>query len=289
MRREIFFLTPFLAAFLVTMAVSTWAASPFEMDARERYSQPPPPRSTPAQQNSLRPLREIIEQGKSRLESLATPPGRLREKVATAVGRISFWKTRVWRGTVSNLSSSTQTFTLTTGQGAKTIQTSEKTRFLRGRFKDGVAANFASLKVGDRVMAVGRVNEVEMMDARIVIILPAKEPQIKRRAVYGVVEQKVATDSATLLTLRHPKTQKTYQVVVNAQTKITGKGLTNITVSDIQIGNRITAVGTVDEAGKITAKRLHIIPGLARGLFGTQPATSSPGRRGQVATDAANP
>ena len=276
MRKKIFLVIAVLTTFLFTAAPSLSAPSNSKIgDPREL------PRG---RENATRILNEATERGLK-----ATPPGLLRQKIATLEGKLNILRRHVYNGTVSEISTANRSFTLSTKNGSKTVQTNDETSFFKTKFKNGLTANFETLKVGDRAIAVGRIDEEGLMTARWVIIIPAKEPQIKRRAVYGVVEQKVATDSATLLTLRHPKTQKTYQVVVNAQTKITGKGLINPTATDIQIGNRVAAVGTVDEAGKITAKRLHIIPGLARGLFGTQPSTPSSRRLSPTPTPTPTP
>ena len=266
--RKIFFLGILLALFGSLAAVSVWAIPPYATSSQNPWV----PRPTKTLKNS----NEATERARvlNSKDLKATPPGLLRQKTATPAGKLLLLRKYTYRGTISGILSSSQSFTLSTNKGPKVVQTNEETKFFKSKFKNGVEAGFASLKVGDQVVAVGQVDEEGLMTAKIVIIIPTKE-QIKRRAVYGVVEQKVASDSATVLTLRHPNNQKISQVVVTSETIITGKGLSSATVDNIQIGNRVVAVGTVDETGKITAKRLHIIPGLARGLFGTQPSTPS--------------
>lgn len=271
MRKRILSFVWILIALLFGVVNLAWAATPSAESLQNPFILP--------RQNSLRYTNEATVRARvsNPKDFPATPPGllRLRERIATQESQAALLKRHVFFGTVSGILPANKAFTLSTKDGPKTIQTNEETKFLTGKYKGGARATFESLKVGDRVVAVGRVDGEGLATAKIVIIIPANAPQIKRRAAYGVVEQKVASDSATLLKLRHPQNKKIFQVVVTPETRITGKGLSNPTANDIQIGSRVVAVGTVDEEGKITAKRLHIIPGLARGLFGTQPSTPS--------------
>lgn len=213
--------------------------------------------------------------GSGRSEAEATPPGLLREKNAIASAKN---KTIAFVGRITATSAANLSFTLSTKNGPKTVLTNPQTKFLAGGLKNGTQATFSSLKVGDLVVAIGQLTSQWSLTAKVVVVNPQgqrQNGQTKRRAVYGVVESKVASGSETLLTLRHPLNVKTFKVLANSSTKITGKDLSNGTIADIKIGNRITAVGTVNENGVITAKRIHIIPGLGRGIFGTQPSASS--------------
>lgn len=231
----------------------------------------------------LRELKESTGRGKpisNLINRLSTPPGLLRQKNTTQSGESASQKNRVYTGAVTSISASDRTFVLSTKNGAKTVKTTDDTRFLKGGLK-GAKANFADLKVNDHIVAVGLVSGENLLTAKIVVITQQNNKQNQRRAVYGTVEQKSATGTGTLLTLRHPNTGKTFQVIVTGGTKITVKGIVNPTVNDIQIGNRVVAAGSVDETGKITAKLLHVIPGLARGLSGTQ-SQASPSDRGYV-------
>ncbi|MDP3998287.1 MAG: DUF5666 domain-containing protein [bacterium] len=246
MRKKIFLLTAAFITFLFVVTSGTWA----ELSSSD---------------DSSRNLQVTPRVKQNILQRSSTPPGLLRQRIATPEGKANLPRRHVYVGTVSGILSASQSFTLDTRGGLKTVQTNGETKFFQGRFKGGETVSFDSLKKDDRVVAVGWVDNQGLMTARWVIIMPVKK-EVKRHAVYGVVEQKLATGSATLLILRHPQNQKAYQVLVNGQTKITGKNLTNPTIGDIQIGSRITAVGTVDDGGKITAKNLHIIPGQARGF-----------------------
>lgn len=216
----------------------------------------------------LRELKESTGRGNPLLNlrnRLSTPPGLLRQKNTTQSGESNQQKNRVYIGTIISISVSDRMFVLSTKNGIRTVETNNNTRFFKGGLK-GAKTTLADLKVNDHVVAVGLLGEENSLTAKIVVITQQNNKQNKRRAVYGTVEQKTATGSGTLLTLRHPNTRQTFQVIVTGETKITVKGIKNPTVNDIQVGNRVVAAGLVDETGKITAKLLHIIPGLARGL-----------------------
>lgn len=96
--------------------------------------------------------------------------------------------------------------------------------------------------------------------------------QTKRQAVYGII----SNITGKVITLTHPVQQdKTYTVVTNSQTIIKVKGVEDATLQSLQVDQRISAVGTVDTNGVITAKRIHVIPGLAKGLLKKHPVSSS--------------
>ena len=95
--------------------------------------------------------------------------------------------------------------------------------------------------------------------------------QQKRRAVMGVI----TNISGTTLTLA-PQIQRerTYTVVVNEQTIIHQKSTEasgSATLASLRVGMRIAAVGDLNETGGIIAKRIHIIPGKATGVFNKNP------------------
>lgn len=264
MRKRITFLLLSLIVFLWFVSTRAWAA-PNEGNLN--------PWVSPGQRTPPRYSSEAANMGKAILNPRhpgATSPGLLRSQDQITPDGISALKRHTYMGKIAAILTTNRAFTLTTNQGLKTVQTNPQTRFIKGEMKMGARTNFENLKVNDKVAAAGEVNTAGLMTAKLVTVIPTPVKIDKRHAVYGVVEQKMAVGSATVLTLRHDNTRRSFEVVVNEKTKITGKDLSRPTVDDIQVGNRVASVGIIDEQGKITAKHLHIIPGQGRGLSNTE-------------------
>ena len=51
-------------------------------------------------------------------------------------------------------------------------------------------------------------------------------------------------------------------------------GIEGATLADLSLGLRIAAVGDLNEEGLLVAKRIHVIPGKATGIFEKQPFTA---------------
>lgn len=97
--------------------------------------------------------------------------------------------------------------------------------------------------------------------------------QAKRRAVQGVI----SAISGNTITLTHQiQTERVYTLLVDSQTVIKIKGTESATLVDLKIGQRIAAVGDLQANGNLLAKRIHVIPGKATGVFKKYP-TISPG------------
>lgn len=95
--------------------------------------------------------------------------------------------------------------------------------------------------------------------------------QLKRRAVYGVI----TGISGQIITLAHPtQRERVYSLLANEQTVIKIKGVVDATFADLAVGQRIAAVGDLNESGVLVAKRIHIIPGKATGIFERYPVAT---------------
>ena len=98
--------------------------------------------------------------------------------------------------------------------------------------------------------------------------------QLKRRAVMGVI----TNIQGNTLTLTHQiQRDRTYTVIVSEQTIIhqkTSEASGSATLASLSVGMRIAAVGDLNEGGGIIAKRIHIIPGKATGVFNKNPPST---------------
>lgn len=104
--------------------------------------------------------------------------------------------------------------------------------------------------------------------ARVYVRQATSSAQLKRRAVQGVIEN----IEGTKITLAHQiQRERKYYLTVSSQTVIKLKGVENGSLSDLQVGQRIAAVGDLTETGSLLAKRIHVIPGKATGVFKKNP------------------
>lgn len=100
---------------------------------------------------------------------------------------------------------------------------------------------------------------------RINVTAASSSAQLKRRAVMGVI----AEIKGNILTLTHQiKTGSKYTVILTPDTIIKSKSATSS--ASLIVGLRIAVVGDPGVEG-ITARLIHIIPGLATGIFNRQP------------------
>lgn len=138
----------------------------------------------------------------------------------------------------------------------------------------GKKLNLGQLKRGDQIATIADPNATTP-SAKLVLVKQATDsakPQ-KRRAVYGLVRQ----IDGNILTVSHPiKDNPRYKVGVAETTTIKIKGLVSPTVADIKVDDRVASVGNW-LGDVLVAKRVHVIPGKATGLFG------------RIATDSATP
>lgn len=95
--------------------------------------------------------------------------------------------------------------------------------------------------------------------------------QLKRRAVQGIIIS-LSDNSITLAHQIHR--ERHFNLLVDALTEYKLKGIEAASLADLEIGQRLVAVGDLDEAGYITARRIHIIPGKATGIFKKLPVAT---------------
>jgi hypothetical protein len=93
---------------------------------------------------------------------------------------------------------------------------------------------------------------------------------LSRRAVSGVI---TAVDGTTITVSHLIHRERTWTVLVNAQTVITGKDVATGSAT-LTVGMRIAAVGQPTDLG-LLAERIHIIPGKAIGVWKRFPVATS--------------
>ncbi len=96
--------------------------------------------------------------------------------------------------------------------------------------------------------------------------------QTKRRAVYGVITNIAGPE----ITLAHPvQKERTFILLTDKTTIIKVRETANATLADLKVGQRVTAVGSLDNEGLLTAKMIQVIPGKATGLFEKNPGATA--------------
>lgn len=192
-----------------------------------------------------------------------TPAENIKQKVqeridnlATESQKKAFW------GTLKNITNATLIVDSTDGE--KRIKTDSSTVFLTANKK---AVKINDLEIGNFLIALGLWQENGTLDGKRIIVLPtAPKPAPVRNAYSG---QTSKIDKGTkILTITKPNQNLTTKIQVASSTIITkmvdGK-ITPITHDKINLNDWITAVGTQKvDGGVLTAKRIHIIPGLSK-------------------------
>lgn len=211
---------------------------------------------------------EAAERAKDRLEKLkerrATKSAEAREKI-----RDKFRKRAHVSGEITAISGSTITIQ-TRKDEIKTILTDDSTKFLQIG-KDGKKEiKLSDLKVGDRIASVGIAPDENSGIAKFVVKLV--KPTASRHAVFGEVSE-VGDGQLTVTHLIHEDKPATTVKTTN-DTVIKIRGNEDAKFSEIEVGDKVAASGTVDDKGVISAKRLFVIPGKFDGVK-PKDATSS--------------
>lgn len=95
--------------------------------------------------------------------------------------------------------------------------------------------------------------------------------QSKRRAVHGIITE----INGLNITLAHQiHRDRIYNLVLTSSTLIKIKGIQDASPSALQVGQRIAAVGDLGANGVLIARRVHIIPGKAVGVFRKNPIST---------------
>lgn len=111
--------------------------------------------------------------------------------------------------------------------------------------------------------------------AKVFVKNTSESGALKRHAVFGVIN----SIEGFLITLMHQiQRDRLFQVRINELTQIKIKGITDATLADLEVGQRIAAVGETSSDGAILAKRIHVVPGKATGVFKKQPLATPSAR-----------
>lgn len=196
-----------------------------------------------------------------------TAPGQVKQDVNKTENNPSNSKAVV--GSVENVTDKSVIFEEKRGN-KKEAEIDKNTKILG---KDKKEMKLGSMKLKDIIALISTDSAAATSGAKLkkiskVFIKEASESALlKRRAVMGIISE---INGSTLTLVHQIQRERTALVVYNDQTVITSKsskeGTPSASLTTLQVGQRITAVGDLVD-GKILAKRIHVIPGKATGIF----------------------
>jgi hypothetical protein len=185
----------------------------------------------------------------------------IKEKVQERIEAIKESSSRkaAYYGTLADVSNST--LTLEARKGEVRVKTDEDTEIIG---KKGQVIELEDLEIGDFLIALGYLDENELLSAkRITVYVEPPEPAEPRYVAYGKVID--ISSEENVISLTNPVQEITYEIEITTKTTITKKvedKMEEIKFGEIEIGDLVAAVGTREkENGTITATAVHLIPG----------------------------
>ena len=216
------------------------------------YAQKKASPAAEARQRVQQRIEELREKKETKASEIKDNSQELREKLRSRRGHVF--------GTITSISGTTINIE-TKKETVKTIFTDNVTKFVQVGQGGKKTIALSDLKVGDKISAVGIAKDENSGLARFVVKF--NRSILRRHAVFGTVKS-ISKDALTLTHLIY--TDKIFTVKTTTDTKIKIKDIENASLSDIKVGDRVAASGTIDNKGVITAKRIFVIPGNFAGV-----------------------
>ena len=149
-------------------------------------------------------------------------------------------------------------------QGEVTVTVTETTEI---RVPGVESPTLSNIRIGDTVLAIGRAAGWRQMEARVIGVLPPMP------AHKFIILGKVLGINDTRLTVQDPKDR--HVVYTDARTRFRVPGVENPTIADIQIGDRILAVGQPTEGRNLLARWIIVRPAPPQEGLGKPPTADS--------------
>ena len=127
------------------------------------------------------------------------------------------------------------------------------------------------LEIGQFVIAMGYLEDEDILSAKRVVSIPEPQP-VKREIAVGTVTDISEED---VLTVKNESKGITYTIEITKKTKIAKRAEDKIDeaeFSDIGLGDFLVTVGTPEENEEkiITAKIIHVVPGQEAQVLGDE-------------------
>lgn len=164
--------------------------------------------------------------------------------------------------------------------------------------QDKKALRVSSIKPNDKVAVISDSTESAKPKKAIKVYVKkdaSGSAQLKKKAVQGIITE----INGSLLTVAHQiHRERITQVLVTGSTFIKTKdqvsspsasmeSSASAAPSTLQVGYRIVAVGDVDASGVLVARKIHVIPGRAVGIYRRFPIASASASPSVTATPTA--
>ncbi len=134
------------------------------------------------------------------------------------------------------------------------VKTDDETTFI-GKSNQAIEIN--DLEIEDFIIAMGYLEEDILTGKRISVLAEEPEPTEVREAVYGTIAD--LSQEEEIISLNTLKEEVTYEIEVTAKTEINQKideETEEIGFKDLEIGDRLVVVGTLENENKTIAATL---------------------------------
>lgn len=216
-------------------------------------------------------LTKIIDYSESVLGKSTTAPGQVKKQTETT--------------TTSAKKSDTSVVPVTAATANKTQEEKLVKDFVANRTPPPKKNALSVSKLKDVISRESTGSGAAISGLKIhkldVAVVATGAASLSRHAVSGVI---TAMSGSTVTVSHLIQRDRTWIVLVNAQTQITGKDTASGSAT-LAVGMRIAAVGQPTNDG-LLAQRIHIIPGKAIGVFNRFPVASGSGESSPSATPA---
>lgn len=186
----------------------------------------------------------------------------VKEKVREKLEETQEGQKKAFVGEIAEVSNST--LTLETRSGKQQAEVDEKATIIG---KNRSEINFEDLEIGDYVIAIGYLDENEVLQAKRVVVTKELETPTRQVAVGRVTD--ISADEK-IITVKNEKKGMIYTVEATTKTTITKKPdegeAEKINFNKIEENDWLVAIGTPTENEEkiITAKLIHVIPGKSK-------------------------
>ena len=184
----------------------------------------------------------------------------IKEKVQERIEAIKETGSRkaAYFGTLTDVSNST--LTIESVKGERKIQADEEADFIGEK---GQVIDLEDLEIDDFIIALGYIEtDGLLLGKRVTVLSEEPEPAESREAVYGEVAD--VSSEEEVISLSSLKDEIVYEIEITSKTTIekkVGEKIEEIEFEEIEIGNRLAAVGIKEnENGTITASVIYLIP-----------------------------
>lgn len=204
----------------------------------------PTPEATPTVEEEEEATPSSEEKAKQILEAVRE---RIKERKKTL-------RRRAYVGFLKSIADTT--LILESRQGIRQVYVSTEAAILRLNAKGRTKIKFEDLAIGEQTIAMGYLDENEVLDARRIIVKASPDKLTLRKAVYGIV-QEVDLKEKTIL-VKRPHKDENWTIEITARTDFHK----DAALADIQPNDRLVAIGPLDDEKEnyLYARKILVLP-----------------------------